>query len=183
MCGCRQNTCQANKRQNNGILNGPSLHFKWLQQFIRVFMVFQVIWLAYLIPYVIPAYTDFMLDTFDWYPIYIPLAILIYWLGIKGYLVSQQQVIADKKANVNNTVTAPELVKQVIASLIKAMETDKVYLNPALNLAAMAATTGFSPKIISAVLNQHLQKSFNEFINSYRVEAFKEKIGHPGWNN
>jgi AraC-like DNA-binding protein len=167
------------KRRNKDI-NGQSVHFKWLQQFIRVFMVFQLIWLAYLIPYEIPKYTDFMLNTFDWYPIYIPMAILIYWLGIKGYLVSQQQVLADKKTNTNNTITPPELVKQVIASLIKAMETDKIYLNPALNLAVMSEATGFSPRTISSVLNQHLQKSFNEFINGYRVEAFKEKIGQPG---
>jgi AraC-like DNA-binding protein len=60
------------------------------------------------------------------------------------------------------------------------METDKIYLNPALNLAVMSDATGFSAKTISSVLNQHLQKSFNEFINGYRVEAFKEKIGQPG---
>jgi AraC-like DNA-binding protein len=170
----------AYKLKNNGMLNGQLSHFSWLRQFIRVFIVFQVIWLAYLIPYVIPEYTDFMLNTFDWYPVYIPLAILIYWLGIKGYLVSQQQIIADKKTTANNTALSPEFVKQVVASLIRAMETDKVYLNPALNLAIMAEATGFPPKVISAVLNQHLEKSFNEFVNGYRVEAFKEKIGQPG---
>jgi AraC-like DNA-binding protein len=89
-------------------------------------------------------------------------------------------VPADKKVNTNNTATSPELVQQVITSLTNAMEMDKIYLNPSLNLAVMSVATGFSAKTISSVLNQHLQTSFNEFINGYRVEAFKEKIGQPG---
>jgi len=47
----------------------------------------------------------------------------------------------------------------------------------------MAEATGFTQKIISAVLNQHLQKSFNEFVNQYRVNEFKEKIQSPQTNN
>jgi len=168
------------KQKSSTGFNGHSIHYAWLQQFIRVFMVFQVLWLMYLIPYVIPKYTDMMLDTFDWYPIYIPLAILIYWLGIKGYAVSQQQVAVDKKGN--GHTTPPEMIKQVIASLKKVMEEDKLYLNPNFNLAAMAEATVFAQKTISAVLNKHLQKSFNEFVNGYRVEEFKEKLLHPDMN-
>jgi AraC-like DNA-binding protein len=173
----------AYKLKNVAGLNGHALHFKWLQQFIRVFMVFQVIWLAYLVPYVIPKYTNIMLDTFDWYPIYIPMAILIYWLGIKGYLISQQQVVIDKKVYANNAILSPELIKQVIAELTRTMKDDKTYLNPNLNLAVMAETTGFAQKAISAVINQHLQKSFNEFVNGYRVNEFKVKILQPEMNN
>ncbi|HEY2726472.1 MAG TPA: hypothetical protein VGI61_04830 [Parafilimonas sp.] len=81
------------KQKDNGALNGQTNNFKWLQQFIRVFAVFQVIWFLYLVPYVIPRYTDVMLNTFDWYPLYIPLAIIIYWLGIKGYIVCKQKIV------------------------------------------------------------------------------------------
>lgn len=170
---------KAYKIKHTSSLNGQVVNFKWLNQFIRAFMIFQAIWLAYLIPYVIPRYTNWMLDTFDWYPIYIPMAILIYWLGIKGYIVSQQQNATEKKSPANNNLLSPELTEQVIASLIKAMKEDKVYLNPNCSLAVMAEHTSFSQKIISAVLNQHLQKSFNEFVNGYRVAAFKEKILQP----
>lgn len=173
----------AYKQKNNGILNGAAVHFTWLDQFIKAFMVFQAIWFVYLVPYVIPKYTNWMLDTFDWYPIYIPMAILIYWLGIKGYIVSQQQVAAEKKTNGNATILSPELIQQVIAALTKAMEEDKIFLIPNLNLATLSETTGFPQKNISAVLNQHLQKSFNEFVNGYRVNSFKEKIGLPEMNH
>ena len=45
--------------------NQPVGQFKWLRQMVTAFMILQVIWLFYLIPYVIPKYTSFMLDTFS----------------------------------------------------------------------------------------------------------------------
>jgi AraC-like DNA-binding protein len=172
----------AYKLKHKGALNGQAVNFKWLQQIIRAQMIFQIIWLAYLIPYVIPKYTNMMLDTFDWYPLYIPLAILIYWLGIKGYIVSQQPVV-DRKIASSAPALSSELIKQVILSLTKAMESDKVYLNPNLNLSVLSEATGHPQKTISAILNQHLQKSFNEFVNGYRIKEFKEKILQPEMDN
>jgi AraC-like DNA-binding protein len=43
----------------------------------------------------------------------------------------------------------------------------------------MSVKTGIPQKTISAVLNRHLQKSFNEFVNEYRVNAFKAKVVQP----
>jgi AraC-like DNA-binding protein len=146
--------------------------FKWLRQMVTAFMLFQVIWLLYLIPYVIPRYTGFMLDTFNWYPVYIPLAILVYWLGIRGYIVSQTGPARVKKG----AALDHELVEKTISSLRSAMEKDKLYLNPALTVAMLADHTGIPAKNISAILNQHLQKSFNEFVNEYRVNAIRQRL-------
>ena len=142
----------------------PARPFKWLKQLVRLFQVFQGIWLLYLIPYVIPKYTDIVLSKLDWYPVYVPLSILIYWLGIKGYIVSVA-------AKTPGTLPAMEqtLVERTIFALRNAMEQDKLYLDPALTVAQLAEHTGISQKQLSAVLNQHLNKSFNEFINEYRI--------------
>jgi AraC-like DNA-binding protein len=167
------------KQKHHGALNGQTNNFKWLQQFIRVFTAFQVIWFLYLIPYVIPRYTDVMLNTFDWYPLYIPLAIIIYWLGIKGYIVSQTETSPIKKAqSVNSTLPA-----ETIALLKKSMIDDKLFLNPNLNLNILSEQTSIPQKTISFVLNQNLKKSFSEFVNEYRIEAFKEKILQPETDN
>jgi AraC-like DNA-binding protein len=151
-----------------------------MQQFVRVFLVFQAIWFLYLIPYIIPKYTDAMLGNFDWYPVYIPLAILVYWLGIKGYAISQQQ--SGKKITTINSPLTVTAIQQTISLLNQAMQKDKLYLNPNLTLALVSENTGIAQKTISAVLNQHLHKSFNEFINEFRVEAFKEKIQQTDMN-
>ena len=164
------------KKKYNGSLNGLTNNFKWTLQLVRVFFAFQILWLLYLVPYVIPRYTNVMLDTFDWYPLYIPLVVMIYWLGIKGYIITQQP--STKKISVSVSLTA-EAIKETISLLNTAMEKDRVYLNPNCSLSVLSEHINVSQKTISAVLNQHLHKSFNEFINEYRVQAFKEKIQKP----
>ena len=151
--------------------NSP--HYKWMRQFIRLFLVFQIIWFIYLVPYVIPSLTDKVLNTVDWYPVYIPLVVLIYCLGIKGYLITPEEAPVVRKA-----VTPPsiKLVEEAEPLLKRAMEQDRLYLDPELNLALLSKHTGLPQKTISLVLNQHFQKSFNEFVNGYRVEAFKQNI-------
>lgn len=157
--------------------------FKWLQQFIRAFSIFQGIWLLYLIPYVIPRYTDWVLDHFSWYPVYIPLSILIYWLGIRGWMVAQERAVKDRKPASTGALLSPELVQQATATLKKAMEEDQLFLDARLNLAALAASTGLTQKTVSAVLNQYMQTNFTDFVNGYRVNAFKQKILQPETNH
>ena len=69
-----------------------------------------------------------------------------------------------------------EISDKTIAILKQAMEQDKLYLNPELSLTLLAKHTDIAQKTISAVLNQHLNTSFNEFVNGYRVDAFKKKL-------
>jgi AraC-like DNA-binding protein len=163
---------------NNNIHDGYGSDLSWLRQFIRVFMVFQVIWLIYLIPYVIPRYNQRLLNMVDWYPVFIPLAILTYWLGLKGYILSQQERGAAKKRSGGPALPA-ETVTRTMEILRHAMEADKLYLQSDLILPTLAQRIGLPQKTISSVLNQHMHKSFNEFVNAYRVEAFKEKVLQP----
>lgn len=150
-----------------------SPYSQWMRPFVRLFLVFQIIWFIYLVPYVIPSLTNRVLDAVDWYPVYIPLVVLIYYLGIKGYLMAPEELPVTRKS-----VTPPsgKIIGETVPLLKKAMEQDHLYLNPDLNLALLSRHTGLPQKTISLVLNQHLQMSFNEFVNGYRVEAFKQKL-------
>jgi AraC-like DNA-binding protein len=153
---------------------------KWLQQFLLLFLVFQLIWLAYLVPYVIPATRDWLLDTVDWYPVYIPLAIMVYWLGLKGYLITHRQQSGVHPKHVTPVPRLPQnALEQAVQQLRTAMERDQLYLDPALNVNLLAQHTGIAPKTVSAVLNQHLDKSFSSFVNEYRVQAFKQRVQEP----
>ena len=151
----------------------PGAGLRWLQQLTWMFAGFLAIWLVYLVPYIIPRYTDVILDKFDWYPIYVPMTFLIYWLGIKGYIISYQELVTAKKAE---TILPESTTTPAVTLLKKAMEEDQLFLNAALTLQMVAQHTGLPPKTISAVLNQHLQKNFNEYVNGYRVNLFKEKL-------
>jgi len=158
---------------------GQKSEFRWLRQFIRVFIIFQCIWLVYLVPYIIPRYNQPLLDAVGWYPVFIPLAILIYWLGLKGYIFSQQRGGPGKKPPASPTPTEA-IIQSTMELLRQAMEADKLYLQPNLTAPLLAEKINIPQKTISAVLNQHMHKSFNEFVNEYRIAAFKEKVGEPG---
>jgi AraC-like DNA-binding protein len=146
----------------------------WLSQFVKIFAGFQAIWLCYLIPYAIPKYSNRLMDLVSWYPVYIPLAILIYWLGIKGYLASHAQT---EKEKTRKTPAMDKLFgEEIIGRLRKVMEEEKPWLDPSLNLSILSSQTGIPSKTISAVLNQQLSKSFNEFINGYRIDAIKARL-------
>ncbi|MDF2188127.1 helix-turn-helix domain-containing protein [Paraflavitalea sp. CAU 1676] len=163
--------------------NSNSISFRWLQQFVRLFLVMQVIWFLYLIPYVIPAWSDKLLNAVSWYPVYIPLAILIYWVGIKALVVTYNVPLLQAKNTARTQPLPADTVAQSLEILKKAMEQEKLYLDPALSLSSLSQHMGIAPKNISAILNQHLQTNFNEFVNTYRVREFQRRVLLPDFQH
>lgn len=154
----------------------------WLWQFVNVFLVFQGIWLIHLVPYLIPALRGPLLDAFGWYPIYVPLAVLIYWLGLKGYLYARNSPVDAVARKTNATSLPAETVEKAMGLLTNAMRTDKLYLDPELTVDKVGRHVRLPPKTISFVLNRHRQKSFNTFVNEYRIEAVKHRLTDPASN-
>jgi AraC-like DNA-binding protein len=155
----------------------------WLRTLLRVFWTFDLIWLAHLIPYELPKIGDELIDRFDWYPLYIPLVGIIYFLGAKGYFISTRHRkhpapnVPDKKPA---PVSIPgEKLGQVIQALRKSMEEDRIWLDTDLHLGKLAQHCGVAPKTLSIILNQHLGTSFTDFVNRYRIDAVKERIVRP----
>ena len=147
---------------------------QWMKEFLWVFLAFDFLWLVYLVPYSIPTYTDFILTSVDWYPIYLPIVAIIYWLGIRGFLIGRKEMSLVRKSAVSRF--PEEAIEKIMQGLHRTMTEDKVYLDAELNLAKLARHLGTSPKIISAVLNQKLGKSFNEYVNQFRVKEIKERL-------
>lgn len=83
-----------------------------------------------------------------------------------------------------NTSGKKPLLDETAASKLKErlvthIETDKPYLNPELSLRSLANDLEVHPNQISWLLNDGFGKNFNEFINHYRVEAFKKMAVDP----
>lgn len=159
--------------------SGQQQNLRWLRQYVTVFLVFQTIWLIHLVPYIIPASRGPLLDRFGWYPIYIPITVMIYWLGLKGYLHARNNPIDGTAPKIGATFIPAETVERAIHSLTTAMQTDKLYLDPELTVEKVGRHVQLPPKTVSFVLNQHLQKSFNAFVNDYRIEAVKQQLTNP----
>ena len=154
-----------NNKENDAFLT-------WAKSFIMGFSTFSIIWFLHLLLYIIPSFSNILLSTVGWYPVYIPLIILVYWLGINGYIISFKTY---KKESRSKEITE-NTIKNTISTLEYLMKEELLYLNPYLKLSDIIKQTEIPQKTISAVLNQHLHKSFNEYINSYRVEHFKSRL-------
>ncbi len=148
----------------------------WLKNCVRVFAAFQVLWLLFLIPYIIPKVGNDLLDLVDWYPIYVPLAILVYWFGMNGYWVGRVSRSPNKSPTSVVENMPIQQIEEFAQRIIQAVEVDQLYLDADLSLAKLSNYTGLGQKQISAILNQHLHSNFNEFVNRYRVRAMEVRI-------
>lgn len=72
-----------------------------------------------------------------------------------------------------------QAAQQFSSRLLHHLANEKPYLDPSLSLRSLADQIQMHPNQLSWLLNDSMQKSFNEFINAYRVEAFKEMARDP----
>ena len=157
---------------------GAEATHRWLTTLHRAVAGFQVVYLLFLVPYVIPAFHNAVLDFAGYAPIYIPMVAIIYWIGMKGYLHAQRTA---EPAAPRKTGTAPaaEVAEAVMEALRKAMAEDQLYLDPELTVEKVGRHLQKPPKTVSSVLNGHAGKSFNQYVNEYRVEAVKRRMLDP----
>jgi AraC-like DNA-binding protein len=115
----------------------------------------------------------------------ISIFILISWLGYHGiyqskillphFLIDNLTIKKDKRENDLSNPGNEEL-QAFKTRLEKVLYNDKPYLDESLTLSRLAELIPTTDKKLSAFLNQHLETTFYDIINSYRVESVKEKL-------
>lgn len=120
-----------------------------------------------------------------WYQFFSALAVI--YIGIKGYFTDtsdlqkvnimpfkeSNQALVFTKHNLDSKV--PDLEKKK-AQISKVMDDEKPYLNPDLNLIELAKTLNMNRAELSAAINAGFSQNFNDFINSYRINAVLESL-------
>ncbi len=102
-------------------------------------------------------------------------AVLIYYVSITGYA----QVQPGKRLTfqpIPLSVSAPPELIDGKAKLLLLMNTEKPYLEPELSLADLARRMQTSPAALSQLINAGIGKNFNDFVNEYRVDEFKQQV-------
>ncbi len=69
-----------------------------------------------------------------------------------------------------------ETSKQIKSKIVHLMENEKLFRDCDLNLFQLAKAVGHSTNHVSQVINNQLQKNFNDLVNSYRVEEAKQRL-------
>ena len=64
----------------------------------------------------------------------------------------------------------------VLEKIRMAMEKEQCYHNPTLSLIEFAKFLALNPKVVSKNINSGFNQSFNDFVNSYRIEEVKRRL-------
>ena len=89
---------------------------------------------------------------------------------------SEALVILSRK---KKELMEPDAVASCIARLQQHMQDERPYLDPELSLRTLSKQLPLHPNQLSWLLNESIGKNFNEYINHYRVEAFKKLSNDP----
>ncbi len=87
-------------------------------------------------------------------------------------------VSENKTENKSQTFNPEELI-ELNQRLEALLQNEKVFLDPDLSLRLLAEKLKIHPNKLSWLINEHNGKNFNEYINTFRLDAFKKKAIHP----
>ncbi|SHJ20328.1 helix-turn-helix domain-containing protein [Aquimarina spongiae] len=96
-------------------------------------------------------------------------AILLYIISLMGYL-------AYSTFKKNRKVVDKDFIERKLQNILRTMRTEKPYLNSDFSLATFARQLETNPSTLSNLLNNHLNTTFNDFTNKYRIEEVKDRL-------
>lgn len=153
----------------------------WIKRIIRSFLVyFSIVLLVLLIDLVVYKSVNdtsyFYFNRFYYYPFFIGIAVLTYWIGLEGF--SRRN---DPELSIKTTLNAEELerLKVISKKLHLAMENDKVYKDQDLSVNSLAKQLDIKPYLISRCLSEINQIRFNDYVNGYRVREVQSLLQDP----
>ena len=109
-------------------------------------------------------------------PNFVILSIVTCWIGFKGYVQKERDLISLKSYYKKPKLKDEEKDQVFLHKLRQLMDNEKPYLNPSLNLSLLAESLSIKPKQLSTKINQNCDQNFYDMVNSYRVNAFKNRI-------
>ena len=94
----------------------------------------------------------------------------------QSIIYGQDTGIKDNTKKEEEVVQLDERSKMLSARLLDYMPVEKPYLDEELSLLKLSLLLNISTNQLSQVINQNLNTSFYQFVNSYRVEEVKQKL-------
>lgn len=160
-------------KQNYSNLEHRSLN--WLKIPVIIYAAF---WIGWQILTEIDRFAfDRELKEIYFLPSFLALAAVSCWIGFKGYISAQLDVsgYSERQLKQEEESVDVELTQKVEAL----MQTEEPYLDPDLDLTKLSLLLEMNPKQVSNIINRSFSKNFYEYVNYYRVEAFKNRLIEP----
>jgi AraC-like DNA-binding protein len=173
----------------NNFSNPANIDLYWVR---RLVLVFGIIWTALISITIIHHIFNMFSMVFCTDGLFLSLSafvILIGYFGLKQKVIfsAEQHLIEAEDERILTKYSGSRLTdseaKQHAEKLRDHMKSSKSYLNPDLSLSQLAAELNISSHYLSQVINEQFNLNFFDFVNRYRVEAFKEKAKDPELRN
>ncbi len=175
--------------------------FRWIRNFLFAFLLMLLVRVLF---FILGLFTNLQYWDTWWY--FLSFAILFYYIAITGYsnsietkisftlnLLSYRpalllhyqaappEAIVTEDAEIISIESEPTpgetpKLAEWKNKLIQLMKNEKVFEDPELSLTQVAKMLGTHPSFMSRMVNQGFHLNFNDFVNSYRVEAVKQKL-------
>lgn len=167
-----------------------SIDLNWLKYFIWG------IGLIFVVAALISIPTEAMGMEFGFNAEVIFYSLIILFIFFLGYSGIRHQAIFSADMSANSRIVEPKAPGEYKRSglkeddalvyhqkLTEMMKIKKPYLEPKLTLGTLADDLKISANHLSQIINQFEEKNFYDYINSYRVEEFKERALKPENSN
>ncbi|WP_422083368.1 helix-turn-helix domain-containing protein [Ulvibacterium sp.] len=168
--------------------NLKEITLAWLQKLIVYYRLLWMIWVPFMILFLL--FFKFQLQYIGivlvLYLLLLAITYLTFWIGLEGLGHASSIVlkrIVGTRENKNFGNLSQSQILAYIDGIERLMERDKVYLDENLNLKEFSAFLKLDPNLVSYILNAHLKSNFHDFVNRYRIEEVKSRLGKPAYGN
>jgi len=151
----------------------------WLHRLLAGFGLLWLLW----IPYAAMNYFGYhnLLSPATDYPLYLLLAATMIWIGAVAFLRPEVELPVEM-APVSKPSASAELQQKGIW-LKNVVKENRYYEDPELSLSSLAKKLDIGPHELSRIINVALKKSFNDFINEYRVAEVIRRMQDPAYDH
>ncbi|WP_426668348.1 FtsX-like permease family protein [Mucilaginibacter sp. McL0603] len=141
---------------------------RWLHRLLTVLGLLWLLWIPFT-----AVYYYYQSGISIYYPLYLLLMGDIIWIAVVAHLRPEAGMKAE--ALVSRPSSTADL-KQKGIWLKRIVKENRYYQDPELSLTSLADKLGLTTHELSRIINTALKKSFNDFINEYRVAEVAQKM-------
>jgi putative ABC transport system permease protein len=152
---------------------------RWINNLVTGFGLSWLLWIPFVaVDYF---YYSYRLTSQAYYPLYLLLMMVLIWMAARAFLRPQIGTITGTLPVLKPLLPAD--LRQKGAWLKKAVQANLYYQDPELSLSSLAEKLELTTHELSRVINTVLKKSFNDFINEFRVQAAARKMQDPAYDH
>ncbi len=161
----------------------------WIKTIALAFIAFYVLWITEdIIGFFIPAYVSLFVDASLILTFFV--VIWISYIGFEHNEIFRIKLFSENIKRVKSEIETQKTnhIKEAprnsgqeesFNKIKQEIKERKLYRNPKLNLRLLAEQLDIKEKQLSGLMNQYAQMNFYTFINSFRIEEFKELLDSP----